>query len=84
MDNKTISLLGSTGSIGRQTLEVAELLELKIAALSAATSTELLEEQARKFKPGLVAVYDEDAARDLKTRLRDTRVTGRLRTGGAS
>lgn len=69
---RTISLLGSTGSIGRQTLEVVDRLGLKVCALSAGSSTELLERQARKYKPGLVAVFNEDAARDMKTRLGDT------------
>lgn len=72
MEKKNISLLGSTGSVGRQTLEVADLLGLKICAISANRSTELLEKQARKYKPAVVAVYDEDAARDMKVRLRDT------------
>ncbi len=72
MDRKNISLLGSTGSIGRQTLEAADHLGLKVCALSAKNSTALLEQQARKYQPAIVAVYDEDAARDMKTRLRDT------------
>ena len=71
MDKTTISLLGSTGSVGRQTLEVADLLGLRVAALSAGTNIELLEAQARKYRPGLVAVYDNAAARDLKPRLGD-------------
>jgi 1-deoxy-D-xylulose-5-phosphate reductoisomerase len=69
---RTISLLGSTGSIGRQTLEVADWLGVKVCALSADSSTELLERQARKYKPCLVAVFNEDAARDMKARLGDT------------
>ena len=68
---KAISVLGSTGSIGRQTLAVAEHLKLRVAALSANRQTERLEEQARQFRPALVAVYDEDAARDLRIRLAD-------------
>ncbi|NLT15072.1 MAG: 1-deoxy-D-xylulose-5-phosphate reductoisomerase [Clostridiales bacterium] len=72
MENRTISLLGSTGSIGRQTLEVADRLGLKICAMSAGSSTELLERQARKYRPGLVAIFDESAARDIKIRLSDT------------
>lgn len=72
MEKKKISLIGSTGSIGRQTLEVAELLGCAVVALSANKSTPLLEAQARKFKPAIVAVYDEGAARDMKARLRDT------------
>ncbi len=75
MKKKTVSLLGSTGSIGRQTLEVADRLELGICALSAKHSTALLERQARKYQPVIVSVFDEDAARDMKVRLHDTKIT---------
>ena len=68
----TISILGSTGSIGRQTLDVAEQLGLRVAALTANSSVERAEEQARKFRPCLVVMTDEAAARDLAVRLRDT------------
>ena len=67
-----ISILGSTGSIGRQTLEVAELLGVEIAALAAGRNTERLEEQVRKFRPELVCVFDEDDARDFCVRINDT------------
>ena len=69
---KTIALLGSTGSIGRQTLEVARELGLTVAALTAHTNIDLLEQQARQFRPRLAAVYDPDAARVLRERLADT------------
>jgi len=69
---KTLTILGSTGSIGRQTLEVAGHLDLKVLALSAHSSIELLEEQIRKFSPKLVAVYDEKAAQKLRARIGDT------------
>jgi len=69
---KTLTILGSTGSIGRQTLEVAEHLDIKVRALSANRSIDLLEEQVRKFAPELVAVYDERAADELRTRIHDT------------
>lgn len=69
-----ISILGSTGSIGRQTLEVAAALHLRVAALAAHRSVALLETQARQFKPHLVAVVDENAAVDLRVRLADTAV----------
>ncbi len=69
---KTISILGSTGSIGRQTLEVAEDLGLRVAALTAHTNVKRLEEQARKFRPALAVMTDEAAARDLAIRLSDT------------
>ena len=69
---KTIALLGSTGSIGQQTLEVARELGLTVAALTAHTNIDLLEQQARQFRPRLAAVYDPDAARVLRERLSDT------------
>ncbi len=69
---KTIALLGSTGSIGRQTLEVARELGLTVAALTAHTNIDLLEQQARQFRPRLAAVYDPDAALVLRERLSDT------------
>lgn len=72
MESKNISLLGSTGSIGRQTLEVADHIGLRVCALSAGRGTALLEQQVRKYKPQLVAVFDEGAARDMRPRLRDT------------
>ena len=68
----TISILGSTGSIGRQTLDVAEQLGLRVAALTANSSVERVEEQVRKFRPRLAVMTDETAARDLAVRLRDT------------
>ena len=70
---KTISILGSTGSIGRQTLEVAEQLGLTVAAITAHNSVQLAEEQARKFQPRQVIMTDESAAKDLKVRLADTK-----------
>ena len=69
---KTLTILGSTGSIGRQTLEVAEHLNIKVLALSADKSIDLLEEQIRKFKPELVALYNEEAATELKKLINDT------------
>ena len=71
---RTLSVLGSTGSIGRQTLEVAEALGLPVAALTVNRSVALAEEQARKFSPKLVAAADESAAADLRVRLADTPV----------
>ena len=70
---KTIAILGSTGSIGTQTLDVARKNEdLRVVAVSAGKSVEKLEEQIREFHPILAAVWDEKAARDLKTRIADT------------
>ena len=70
----SVSVLGSTGSIGRQTLYVAEHTGIPVTALSANRSTALLEEQARRFRPKLVAVYDEAAARDFRTAVADTEI----------
>ena len=70
--SKTISILGSTGSIGRQTLDVAEQLGLQVAAITAHASVKRMEEQARKFRPALAVLTDEAAARDLAVRLQDT------------
>ena len=66
-----ISVLGCTGSIGRQTLSVAEHLGLRVAAMSANRKIDLLEEQVRKFRPQFVAVFDEEAARDFRTAVAD-------------
>ena len=70
--SNTISILGSTGSIGRQTLEVAEQLGLRVAALTANSSVERMEEQCRRFRPALAVMTDETAAKALALRLADT------------
>ncbi len=62
----SISVLGSTGSIGRQTLDAAERLGIRVEALTAQKSVKLLEEQIRRFRPRYAAVYDEAAAADLR------------------
>ena len=62
---KTIALLGSTGSIGRQTLAVARELKLRVAALAAGSSVDMLEAQAREFHPRLAVLYDAAAAEVL-------------------
>lgn len=68
-----ISILGSTGSIGTQTLSVArEYKGIEVKAITANSNIELLEEQAREFKPELVAVMNEEKAKDLKIKLADT------------
>lgn len=70
-----ISVLGSTGSIGVQALEVAEKLGYSVCALAAGGERlELLEQQARKFNPQLVAVFCEEAAKALKLKLADTEI----------
>ena len=71
---RTLSILGSTGSIGRQTLEVAQALDLPVAALTAHQNAALLEEQARRFRPELAVCAGPAAAADLKVRLADTPV----------
>ncbi|MGN1002425.1 MAG: 1-deoxy-D-xylulose-5-phosphate reductoisomerase [Oscillospiraceae bacterium] len=69
---QTISILGSTGSIGRQTCAVAEHLGIRVEAIAANRDIKLLEEQARRFRPRLAAVYDPSAAGALKIALADT------------
>lgn len=66
------AILGSTGSIGKQTLEVMEAHGLRPAALAAKRSDQMLEEQARRYRPHTVCLEDEAAARALKTALADT------------
>ncbi|MBQ1658359.1 MAG: 1-deoxy-D-xylulose-5-phosphate reductoisomerase [Clostridia bacterium] len=69
---KNISLLGSTGSIGVQTLDVAEMHDIRVSALAANRNVKLIEEQARKFQPDMVAMLDHEAALSLKAALSDT------------
>ena len=64
-----ISLLGSTGSIGRQTLDICREQGIKVAALTAHSSIDLLERQAREFRPRLAAVYEMEPALELNRRL---------------
>lgn len=71
---RTLSILGSTGSIGRQTLEVAGACGHRVAAMTVNRSVDLAEDQARKFRPELVAAVDETAAAELRVRLADTPV----------
>ena len=69
---KKIAILGSTGSIGTQTLDIARQNgDLQITALSANKNIDLLEKQTREFLPGLVCVYDASAAADFRLRVRD-------------
>lgn len=73
---KKIAILGSTGSIGTQTLEIVEQNkeELQVVAMSAGSNVSLLEKQARKYRPQLVAVWDEKKAAELKESLSDTEI----------
>ncbi len=70
---KKIGILGSTGSIGTQTLEVVrDNDDIQVAGLAAGSNIELLEKQIREFKPEMVSVMDEAGAKDLAVRIRDT------------
>lgn len=69
-----LSILGSTGSIGTQALDVVRLLNLNVKALAAHSNIKLLEEQIREFSPELVAVMDQTAAKELGVRVADTDV----------
>lgn len=70
---KQISLLGSTGSIGTQTLEVIDCNDdMQVTALCANQNVTKMEEQIRHYKPIIACMMDEKAALDLKTRVRDT------------
>ena len=69
---KKIAILGSTGSIGRQTLDVArEQKDIEVVALCARRSVDLMEAQIREFRPRRAVMWEEDAAADLRTRVRD-------------
>lgn len=72
MSEKIITVLGSTGSIGEQALDVARMHGYRINALTASKNTDIIEKQAREFKPVKVAMADEAAAADLKIKLADT------------
>ena len=67
-----LSILGSTGSIGTQALDVCENAGIAVTALTANSNAKLIEAQARKFRPKKVALADENAAKELKIRLADT------------
>lgn len=69
---KKIAILGSTGSIGTQALEVARKNGYTVTSLAAGSNVKLLEEQVREFSPETVAVFNESAANDLKIRIKDT------------
>lgn len=72
---KNIVILGSTGSIGTQTLEIVrDNPDLKVVALAAGTNVKLMEEQVREFKPQVAVMWTEDAAKDLKIRISDMNV----------
>lgn len=74
-EQKRMVLLGSTGSIGTQALDVAENIGIEVLALSAHRQVDLLEQQIRRFRPRYAAMSDEKAAADLKVRVADLSVT---------
>lgn len=69
---KNISILGSTGSIGTQSLDVCRMHGYSVKCLTANSSVEKIEEQVREFKPELVCLMNENAAEDLRVRIKDT------------
>lgn len=69
---KNISILGSTGSIGTQALNVADNLGLNVCALTACSNIKMLEDQVRKYRPALAVVYDENKACEFKKNINDT------------
>ena len=85
---KKVAVLGSTGSIGTQTLDVVRANDdLEVVGLAAGSNVEMLEKQIREFHPRLVAVWKEEAARDLAVRVQDgwsyrTCQNGRIRHSG--
>lgn len=76
---QSLSILGSTGSIGRQTLEVTEQLSVRVAALTAGSNVERMAEQCRKFRPSLAVMATEQAADALRERIADLPI--RVRSG---
>ena len=74
---KKIAILGSTGSIGTQTLDIVRNFkdELEVVAMAAGTNVDLMEKQVREFRPKVVTMWEENAAADLKERLRDMEIT---------
>ena len=74
-DNRSsIAILGSTGSVGKQSVEVARLLNLKIDLLVSNSSVNTIEEQAREFKPRCCVLTDKNSAKALKEKLSDTKI----------
>ncbi|MEG2720628.1 MAG: 1-deoxy-D-xylulose-5-phosphate reductoisomerase, partial [Oscillospiraceae bacterium] len=71
---KSLSILGSTGSIGTQSLDVCRKCGFGVEALTAFSSVEIIEKQAREFNPKMVALVDKKAANDLRIKLADTNI----------
>lgn len=71
--NKKISILGSTGSVGTQTLEIVSAnADIEVVGLAAGSNIKLLEEQIRKYKPKAACVFDKDKAAELRIKISDT------------
>ena len=68
---KCVSVLGSTGSVGRQTLDIVEHLQIPVAALTAGTSVERMAQQCRKFRPMLAVMATQEAAEALQKEISD-------------
>lgn len=73
-EKKSIAILGSTGSVGQQTVEITEHLNLRVDLLTASSSVNSIEVQARKLKPRVCVLTDINSARELKSRLADTNI----------
>ncbi len=69
---KTITVLGSTGSVGTQALDVARSQDIKVDAITGASRIDILEEQIREFSPSVCAVLNEDKAKELALKVKDT------------
>ena len=72
---KHLSILGATGSIGTQTIDILSSIDAEVVALTTNRNIKLLEQQARALHPKLCVAFDETAARDLKIALADTDIT---------
>lgn len=84
MMTKNLTILGSTGSIGRQTLEVVEQLPVRVAALTAGQNVERMAEQCRRFRPQLAVMGTEKAAQRLREALAGEKIEIRSRAWTAS
>ena len=71
---KTISILGSTGSIGRQSLDIIDNLNISVCALTAGTNVQRMAEQCRKYRPALAVMATQDAAQQLMSELTDIEI----------
>ena len=81
MNHKKISILGSTGSIGVQTLDVVRETGMQVVALSANQNVDKMEQQVLEFKPAICAMQDEKAALELSKRLRAQNVSCQVLSG---